>query len=42
MIAGLEDVTSGAVIIDNENVNDVIPAERGVAMFFNPMPYIRT
>ena len=34
MIAGLEDVTSGAVIIDNENVNDVIPAERGVAMVF--------
>lgn len=34
MIAGLEDVTSGNVIIDNEIVNDVVPAERGVAMVF--------
>ncbi|PWC18900.1 ABC transporter ATP-binding protein [Brenneria corticis] len=34
MIAGLEDVTSGEVMIDDAVVNDVAPAHRGVAMVF--------
>lgn len=34
LIAGLEDITDGEVHIDNILVNDVDPAERGVAMVF--------
>src|SRR5438132_1371291 len=34
MIAGLEDVTSGEIAIDNETVNDVDPADRDIAMVF--------
>tara|TARA_S200000501_G_scaffold97246_1_gene90562 strand:- start:151 stop:1179 length:1029 start_codon:yes stop_codon:yes gene_type:complete len=34
MIAGLEEITEGEIEIDNEIVNDVISAERGVAMVF--------
>ena len=34
MIAGLEEITKGEIEIDNEIVNDVIAAERGVAMVF--------
>lgn len=34
MIAGLEEFTSGDLLIGNEVVNDVVPAERGVAMVF--------
>src|SRR4029077_15596537 len=34
MIAGLEDVTSGAVIIGGEEVNDVPPKDRDIAMVF--------
>ena len=34
MIAGLEEITEGTLQIDNEIVNDVVPAERGVAMVF--------
>ena len=34
MIAGLEEITSGELLIDNEVVNDVTPADRGVAMVF--------
>ena len=34
MIAGLEDITSGTLLIGDEIVNDVVPAERGVAMVF--------
>ena len=33
-IAGLEDITSGAVLIGGDNVNNVPPADRGVAMVF--------
>ena len=33
-IAGLEDITSGSILIGGDNVNDVPPAERGVAMVF--------
>src|ERR1700691_215999 len=34
MIAGLEDITSGDLTIDNARVNDVPPAKRGIAMVF--------
>ncbi|UCD82967.1 MAG: ATP-binding cassette domain-containing protein, partial [Desulfobacterales bacterium] len=33
-IAGLEDITSGSILIGGDCVNDVPPAERGVAMVF--------
>ncbi len=34
MIAGLEDVTDGQVIIDGDIVNDVLPKDRDIAMVF--------
>ena len=34
MIAGLEDLTDGELLIDGRMVNDVPAAERGVAMVF--------
>jgi multiple sugar transport system ATP-binding protein len=34
MIAGLEDVTAGEIIIDGAMVNDVDPADRDIAMVF--------
>ena len=34
MIAGLEKVTSGDVVLDGEVVNDVTAADRGLAMVF--------
>jgi multiple sugar transport system ATP-binding protein len=34
MIAGLEDLGSGNLLIDGERMNDVAPADRGVAMVF--------
>jgi multiple sugar transport system ATP-binding protein/alpha-glucoside transport system ATP-binding protein len=34
MIAGLEEITSGTVSIDGEEMNAVAPAKRGVAMVF--------
>src|SRR5918994_3708709 len=34
MIAGLEEITSGDLMIDGERVNDVSPSERGLAMVF--------
>jgi multiple sugar transport system ATP-binding protein len=34
MIAGLEEITSGDLSIDGQRVNDVPPAERGLAMVF--------
>lgn len=34
MIAGLEEITAGTLSIDDEIVNDVVPAERGVSMVF--------
>jgi ABC-type sugar transport system ATPase subunit len=34
LIAGLEDITQGEIRIDRQKVNDVDPAERGVAMVF--------
>ncbi|RMF17757.1 MAG: maltose/maltodextrin ABC transporter ATP-binding protein MalK [Gammaproteobacteria bacterium] len=34
MIAGLEDISSGDLYIDNDRMNDVPPMERGVGMVF--------
>ena len=34
MIAGLEDITDGEIVIGGKVVNDVEPAERGIAMVF--------
>lgn len=34
MIAGLEDITSGVLMIDDEVVNDVAPKDRNIAMVF--------
>ena len=34
MIAGLEDITSGDLLIDGKRVNDIGPADRGLAMVF--------
>jgi len=34
IIAGLEDATSGEVVIDGQRINDVPPAKRGIAMVF--------
>jgi multiple sugar transport system ATP-binding protein len=34
MIAGLEDASSGAILLDGETANDLPPRERGVAMVF--------
>ena len=34
MIAGLEDISEGTLQIGSDIVNDVVPAERGVAMVF--------
>jgi len=34
MIAGLEEVTAGAIMIDDERVNDVAPKHRDIAMVF--------
>jgi multiple sugar transport system ATP-binding protein len=34
LIAGLEDITSGDLLIDGERVNDVPPARRGLALVF--------
>ena len=34
MIAGLEEITSGDLLIDGRRVNDVGPADRGLAMVF--------
>jgi multiple sugar transport system ATP-binding protein len=34
MVAGLEDITSGELLIAGERVNDLPPARRGVAMVF--------
>lgn len=34
MIAGLEDITAGEMVIDGQLVNDIPPAMRGIAMVF--------
>ena len=34
MIAGLEDITAGSLVIDGQRMNEVRPAQRGIAMVF--------
>jgi len=34
LISGLEDITSGDMLFDNERVNDLAPSKRGIAMVF--------
>ena len=34
MIAGLEEITGGGLLLDNERMNEVAPAKRGIAMVF--------
>ncbi|MBN9061992.1 MAG: ABC transporter ATP-binding protein [Rhizobiales bacterium 65-9] len=34
LVCGLDDITSGTLVIDDEIVNDVPPAKRGIAMVF--------
>ena len=34
MIAGLEEITSGQLLIDDEIMNDVAPKDRNIAMVF--------
>jgi multiple sugar transport system ATP-binding protein len=34
LVAGLEDITSGRLMFDGEEVNEMPPAERGIAMVF--------
>jgi multiple sugar transport system ATP-binding protein len=34
LISGLEDITSGDLLFDEERVNNVIPSKRGIAMVF--------
>ena len=34
LVAGLEDITSGRMLFDGEEVNELAPAERGIAMVF--------
>jgi len=34
LIAGLEDVTSGQILIDNKDATSIPPAKRGLAMVF--------
>src|ERR1700749_2124234 len=36
LIAGLEDVSGGEILIDGKNVVDVPPAKRGLSMVFQP------
>lgn len=41
MIAGLEDITSGELLIAGKRMNEVPPAERGIGMVFSLMLCIR-
>ena len=34
LVAGLEDITSGDLLFDDKVVNELAPAERGIAMVF--------
>ncbi|TCU18457.1 ABC transporter ATP-binding protein [Rhizobium sullae] len=34
MIAGLEEISGGGLLLDNERMNEVAPAKRGIAMVF--------
>ena len=34
LIAGLEDISDGDLMIDGQRMNDVLPAKRGISMVF--------
>ena len=34
MVAGLEEITSGEILIDDKLCNDIAPKDRGIAMVF--------
>ncbi len=40
MIAGLESCTKGEIWIDDVNITDMDPGDRGIAMVFQTMPSI--
>ncbi len=42
LIAGLDSICAGDLLIDGRRVNDLEPRERGVGMVFSPMPSTRT
>ena len=39
MVAGLEDISSGELLIDGKLVNDMEPKDRDIAMVFKIMPF---
>lgn len=41
MIAGLEDITSGTLSIGGENVEDLAPKDRDIAMVFQATRFTR-
>lgn len=41
MIAGLEEVTSGHISINDRIINDLPPRDRDIAWCFSPTPFIR-
>ena len=42
MVAGLEEISSGELIIDGKLMNDVAPKDRDIAMVFQNYPSIPT
>ena len=40
-IAGLDMPSSGRIVIGNRDVTTEEPSDRGIAMVFSPMPFIR-
>lgn len=42
IIAGLEDATSGDVLIGDKRVNTLPPSDRGIAMFFSNLRTLPT
>ena len=42
MLAGLEDITGGEILINGRVVNELEPIERDIAMVFKAMRYIHT
>jgi multiple sugar transport system ATP-binding protein len=42
MIAGLEDISGGTILIGDRVVNDLPPRERNISWCSSPMRFIRT
>ena len=34
LVAGLEEISTGDMLFDNQRVNDLVPSDRGIAMVF--------